>query len=317
MYKNPFPYSDDNLRYHTYSYYLKHKYRQKVCKVPLNAGFTCPNRDGTKGFGGCRFCSESGSGEFVKDPLLPLEQQYEEGIAQMHHKWPDALGIAYFQAYSNTYGTLEHIKEILEPFAAREEIAEISIATRPDCLNEEKIAYLSELSKRKPLSVEMGLQSAHDSTMERMNRGHSAGELYEKVAMLKEKNIRTTLHIINGLPNETPEMMLETARKVAELQVDGIKIHMLNILKSSALYQDYKKEPFELLSLEEYVDIVVSQLEVLPPEMVIERVTGDGMEEELIAPLWIKKKTVVRNEIAKLQLKRDSYQGKYYETGKH
>jgi len=314
MYQNPFPYSDDNLRYHTYSYYLKHKYHAKVAKVPLNAGFSCPNRDGTKAFGGCRFCSESGSGDFVKNPLLPLSEQYEAGLSVMRHKWPDCLGIAYYQAYSNTHAPLEQLKKIFEPFASRSDIAEISIATRPDCLNKEKLDYLTQLNRKKPLTIEMGLQSIHEETMRKMNRRHSAEELYEMVHELQKRGLRTTLHIINGLPNETEEMMLETAEKVAELHADGIKIHMLNILRSSALYEDYLRSPFELLSLEEYVDIVVRQLEILPPEMVIERVTGDGIDEELVAPLWIKKKTVVRNEIAKLQKRKDSYQGKYYET---
>ena len=317
MYDNPFVYSDDNLRYHSYSYYLKHKYHHKTAKVPLDASFSCPNRDGSKGYGGCRFCSSSGSGDFVSDHTIGLMRQYDEGLKRMQAKWPDALGIAYFQAYSNTYAPLDDLKEIYTPFFEREDIAEISIATRPDCLDAEKIAWFSEMQKKKPLTVEMGLQSIHEKTMEKMNRQHTSEELYETVAQLKQASIRTTLHIINGLPEESAEMMLETAEKVAGLKADGIKIHMLNILKSSALYQDYLKEPFSLLSREEYVDIVVRQLELLPPEMVIERLTGDGMADELVKPQWIIKKTVVLNEISKLQKKRNTYQGKYYAAKKH
>ena len=317
MISNPFPYSDDNLRYHSYSYYLKHKYQHKVCKVPLDAGFTCPNRDGTKSTGGCRFCSARGSGDFVEDNSLALQKQYARGIAEMHRKWPGAYGIAYFQAYSNTYAPLDVLKKIYEPFRIRPDIAEIAIATRPDCLDAEKIAYFAQVNQDKPLTMELGLQSIHEETMQKMNRCHSAQELYDMVKILKENHIRTTLHIINGLPGENKEMMLETAKKVAELKADGIKIHMLNILKSAELYKDYQVSPFPLLSREEYVDIVVAQLELLPEEMVIERLTGDGLAEELIAPEWIRKKTIVLNEITKLQKKRDTYQGKAYETGKY
>jgi len=315
MYQNPFINSDDNLRYFSYSYYLKQKYHTKVCKVPLDAGFTCPNRDGTKGYHGCAFCSARGSGDFVEKPQDHLFQQYEDGLKIMRRKWPDALGIAYFQAYSNTYASLDTLKKIYTPFIENKDIVELSIATRPDCLDDEKIEFFSLIQNTKPITIELGLQSIHDSTMDQLNRHHSSQELIDMVHKLKEKNIRVTLHIINGLPYETEEMMLTTAQEVAKLKVNGIKIHMLNILKNTALYQNYRNNEFTLLTLKEYVDIVVKQLEILPPDMVIERLTGDGLFDQLIAPAWIQKKTIVLNEITKLQKARNTWQGKnYHET---
>lgn len=316
-FNNPFKYSDDNLRYHSFNYYLTHKYSHKVCKVPMDAGFTCPNRDGSKGHGGCRFCSHSGSGEFVQSPLDPLEKQFEDGLAIMHKKWPDAYGIAYFQAFSNTYAPISELEKIYTPFLNRDDIVEISIATRPDCLDEEKIALLARWNKQKPITIELGLQSIHDTTMDKMNRCHHADILIDCVKQLKENGLRVVLHIINGLPGEDETMMLLTAKAVADMKADGIKIHMLNVLNDAAILEEYTNKEFTLLTREEYVAIVVKQLEILPPEMVIERLTGDGMESQLVAPDWIKKKTIVLNEISKLQKALNSYQGKKYETGKY
>ncbi len=311
--KNPFLLSDDNLRYHTYSYYLKNKYHQKVFKIPLDAGFSCPNRDGTCGFGGCLFCSSRGSG----DTIIRSNDIYEQFLAgkqMMMRKWPSGLAIAYFQAYTNNHASLTALKALYDPFVLDKSIVEIAIATRPDCLDDEKIAYFQALNKIKPITIELGLQSINDETMMKLNRGHDLNCLNITVKKLQQANIRVCLHIINGLPNENEEMMLTTAKHVARLNVDGIKIHMLHIIKNTKLAEIYGNNPFYLLSKNEYVDIVIKQLEFLPASMVIERVTGDALVSELIAPLWTSNKTIIRNDIAKEMVKRDTYQGKYYET---
>ena len=309
---NPFRYSDTNLRYHSYSYYLKDKYHQKVFKVPLNAGFTCPNRDGKCGVGGCRFCSSHGSGDIITTND-DLQQQFKIGKDVMLKKWPNGKAIAYFQAFSNTYASLDHLKKVFQPFILDNDILELAIATRPDCLDTEKILYFSTINKIKPLTIELGLQSINDQTMRSMNRGHDHSCLYDVVNQLKLTDIRICVHIINGLPYETPEMMLATAKAVADMNVNGIKIHMLNILKDAQIAQDYLNGKINLLSEKEYIAIVIKQLELLPPEMVIERLTGDGLRNNLLAPLWILKKTVVLNDIAKEMVRLDTWQGKKYQ----
>lgn len=314
MKNNPFPYSNDNKRYYTWNYYLKEKYGQKVCKVPLDAHFTCPNRDGKLGKSGCFYCSGRGSGDFAAD-VLDLNVQFEEGRAMMQRKWKDSLLIAYFQAFSNTYGTIEHLKEVYEPFVKREDIVALAIATRPDCIDEEIATYLSSINKRKELWVELGLQSIHDKSEKYMNRAHGVKEFEEAVTLLHSHGIQCVGHIINSLPYESKEDMLETASFVAKLPLSALKIHMLHIMKDTILGKIYEATPFPLLTLEEYVDIVVSQLELLPPTMIIQRLTGDAPQDALIAPEWTRKKTIVVNEIDKEMVKRNTYQGKYYQEG--
>lgn len=311
--KNPFLQSYDNLRYHTYNYHLKNKYHQKVFKIPLDAGFSCPNRDGTCGFGGCWFCSSRGSGDTIIQSN-DIYKQFLAGKQMMMRKWPSGLTIAYFQAYTNTHASLAVLKALYDPFVLDTAIVEIAIATRPDCLDDEKIAYFQALNKIKPITIELGLQSINDETVMKLNRGHDLNCLNITVKKLQQANIRVCLHIINGLPNESEAMMLATAKHIAKLNVDGIKIHMLHIIKNTKLAEIYENNPFYLLSKNEYVDIVIKQLELLPPTMVIERVTGDALISELIAPLWTSNKTIVRNDITKEMVKRDTYQGKYYET---
>lgn len=306
---NPFKYSLDNKRYHTFNYYLLNRYHQKVYKVPLNAGFSCPNRDGTKGVGGCIFCSDQGSGEFtIKEP--DIIKQFEENKKMMEAKWPNSLSIPYFQAYTNTYGPLSKIKACVEPFINYPKVVGIAIATRPDCLDDEKISYLASLCKYFDIYVELGLQSSNDNTAKYINRGHTFNDLKECIDKLKQTPIKTIVHIINGLPNETEEDMLQTAKDVNLLGVDGIKIHMLHIVKNTKLALMYDTKPFKILSKDEYIDIVVKQLELLNENIVIERLTGDPVKENLIAPEWVLKKTIVLNDIDKLMVARNTYQGK-------
>lgn len=307
--KNPFLYTDDNKRYHTYNYYLRHRYGTKVFKVGLDAGFTCPNRDGTRGFGGCAFCNAIGSGDFGGDRLDPLVVQFEQGCAMMRKKWPDGKAIAYFQSFTNTYASLAVIKERFQPIFDREDVLALSIATRPDALNDDVLDYLASLNKTKEVWIELGLQSIHDATAVLMNRGHTYAEFLATYQRIRATDLKIAVHLLNGLPGESIDQMLESARVIGQLKPDGVKIHMLNVLDATALAKQYESDPFPLLSMEEYVELVVRQLEVLPATTVIQRLTGDGDPNDLIAPLWTLKKTIVLNSIDQAMKRHDTWQG--------
>lgn len=311
--KNLFPYSNDNKRYYTMNYYLKQKYGKKVAKVPLNAGFTCPNRDGTKSTGGCTFCSAMGSGDSILAFNDDLTRQYTIGLERMQKKWPDCLGIAYFQSYSNTYAPLPTLKNIYDPFFKMDNVVGIAIATRADCLNKETIDYLSAQADKKDIWIELGLQSIHENTMNHLNRQHSTKEVWDCLDYLKTTPIHTCIHIMNSLPYESEEDMIQTTIEVGLHHPDAIKIHMLHILKNTQLAKEYQEKQFHLMTIEEYVDVVVKQLELLPKDIIIERLTGDGLADDLIAPNWTIKKTIVLNEIDKQMVKYDTYQGKLLE----
>lgn len=304
-----FIYSDSNKRYHTYNYFLKEKFSCKVAKLSLNAGFSCPNLDGTKGFGGCTYCSDSGSGDFAGKVQQSISQQIQEQKIIMQKKWKDCKFIAYFQARTNTYAPLKKLKEIFEPVLEIPDIVGISIATRADCLDEEKADYLAELSKKTFLEVELGLQSVFDSTGERINRCHSYAEFLYGYNLLKERNIPVCIHIINGLPGENYEMMMETARQVALLKPNSIKIHLLHIIKNTVLAKQWENSEFEAMNFEDYISLLCDQLEILPAEIVIQRVTGDGDKKTLLAPLWSMDKKKVMNSIDLEMVRRNSYQG--------
>ena len=313
---NPFPLSFDNKRYQTWNYYLQTTFHQKVAKVPINAFFTCPNRDGTKGIGGCAFCSGQGSGDFPIDPVHNLLEQYNLRKEIMEHKWPNCGKMVYFQAYTNTYAKIDTLRTLYEPFIEKEDVIGICIGTRPDCIDNDCLQYIQEMSQKKEVWVELGLQTIHDTTAQAMNRCSSYQEFLDCVHQLSKTNAKICVHIINGLPNETKEMMLETIEALAKLPIHAIKIHMLHIIKDSTLGKLYEQQPWELLSLEQYVDIVIEQLERLPQNIILQRLTGDGMEDSLLAPMWTKKKTIVLNEIDKEMVRRNTWQGKkvYYET---
>lgn len=312
MKQHPFLYSDDNKHYHTWNYYLKHTYHEKVFKVPLNANFSCPNRDGTCGVGGCSFCSSLGSGDCAGDAQDDLMTQFEKGCIMMQRKWPQGKAMAYFQAYTNTYAPLAKLQETFAPFLAHPEVLGLCIATRADCLEDDKIAYLKEASKEKDIWIELGLQSIHDETAKQLNRGHNYAQFLDCIERLQGSGVHICVHLINGLPNESEEMMLESAKAMAALPIHALKIHMLHLMKHTRLAQTYEQHPFPLLSRKAYVDLVVSQLEVLPPHMILQRLTGDGIQEDLLAPDWTRKKVIVLNEIDKAMVHRDTWQGKYY-----
>lgn len=306
---NNFKYADDNKRYHTWNYHLRHKYGCKVFKVALNGGFTCPNIDGTKGTGGCTYCSSLGSGDFAGNPEKDIIEQFYEVKEKLHIKWHEAKYIAYFQANTNTYDSVERLRERFEPVLNEDNVVGLNIATRADCLPDDVVEYLGELNRKTDLMVELGLQSVFDETGERINRCHSYAEFLEGYNKLREQGIAVCVHLIVGLPGETPEMMLESARRVAALKPHSIKLHLLHILKDTAMAKEYERGEIRLPSLEEYVKIIVDILEILPEDIVIQRLTGDGGRDMLIAPLWSLKKFVVLDEIDKEMVRRDCYQG--------
>ena len=310
--KSNFKYSNDNKRYHTWNYHLREKFGSKVFKVSLNGGFSCPNNDGTKGFGGCSYCSGSGSGDFAGKPQLSITEQFESVKNDLHKKWKEAKYIPYFQANTNTYAPLCVLKEKYEEALAQENVVGLSIATRADCLSDDVVDYLCDISKRTYLIVELGLQTIFDETGERINRGHSYQEFLDGYNKLKTHGINICVHLIDGLPGETKEMMIESAKTVAKLEPHCIKLHLLHILKDTNIAKEYENGEFSLLTLEEYVDIIVSQLEYFSEETIIQRLTGDGGRESLIGPLWSLKKFVVLNEIDKEMIRRDTYQGKKF-----
>lgn len=304
-----FIYSDDNKRYHTWNYHLRHKFGCKVMKLALNAGFTCPNIDGTKGYGGCTYCS-GGSGDFAGDPSESIPRQFEDIKEMMHHKWKDGKYMPYFQAHTNTYAPVDVLRRRFEGVLAKPDVVGISIATRADCLGDDVVEYLSELNDRTYLIVELGLQSVFDETGERINRCHTYSEFLEGYNRLKERGINICVHLIDGLPGETPDMMIESARKTGALMPHCVKLHLLHVLRGTAMAEELENGKFRLLERDEYVDIIVRQLEVLPPEIVIQRLTGDGARDTLIGPLWSLKKFEVLNAIDKTMAARDTWQGR-------
>ena len=302
-----FKYTLDNKRYHTLNYYYKNKYGRKTFKVSLNGGFSCPNKEKTGH--GCIFCSRLGSGDFAGDSKKELLVQFNEVKNIMEKKWPNSYYIGYFQANTNTYAPLNVLKEKYETILNIPNVIGLNIGTRSDAITDDCYDYLEELNKRTDLIIELGLQSIHDKTLKFINRGHDLNNFEKAVKELQKRNIKVVAHIINGLPNETKEDMVETVKYLNNLNIDGIKIHMLHILKDTNLEEYYKKHQFHILTKEEYIDIVCEQLEYLKPEIVIHRITGDPNKEDLIEPSWLLKKFCVLNDIDKEMKKRNIYQG--------
>lgn len=306
----PFKYTFDNKRYHTLNYYYRSKYGKKLHKAVIDCGMTCPNIDGRCGFGGCIFC-DGGSGYFTQKNISVTEQlQLEKD--RIYSKNGIVPIVAYFQANTNTYAPIEKLTAIFNEALSFPDISGISIGTRADCLPADVIELLCEINSRTELTVELGMQSVNEKTIENINRGYSHKEFLKGYYRLKNKGIRICLHIINGLPGESPEMMIETARQSAILKPDGVKLQMLHIIKGTKLAEIYENSYFPLLSREEYIRIITQQLAVLPPETVIERITGDGDKSKLIAPLWTMDKIAVLGGIDKALYENNLWQGKYY-----
>ncbi len=306
MFNNPFPYSSDNKRYHSLNYYLKSKYGQRVMKAALNGGFTCPNLDGKRAFGGCTYCT-SGASEFTQMGSITAQLKSEQ--ARISKKYGDVPLIAYFQSHTNTYAPLDVLKEKFEEALAFPRVCALSIATRADCLEPDKINYLKDLAQRTDLTIELGLQTINDAVAQKCNRGHSFAEFEDAFNRLKEANIRTCVHIINGLYEETPEDMIETAKAVGAFKPDGIKIHLLHIMQNTTMAQEYLDGKIKPMTYEDYIKTVCTQLRYLPQECVIERITGDGSKKNLIAPKWSIDKIRVLGGIDKFMADNNIYQG--------
>ena len=300
-------------KYNTLTEYLEKRFNRKIFKVALNGNFTCPNRDGKISTKGCIFCSPSGSGDFAGNRFDSLSKQFDDVSNMIHKKWPNAGYIAYFQANTNTYKPLNELKQLFEEaITLNENIVAISIATRPDCLSDEIIEYLSDLNKRIPVWIELGLQTINEETAVLINRGYTLDVFEDSVIKLRKHNIETIVHIINGLPYETETDMLDTVQYLNKFDIQGIKIHSLFILKGTPLEEYYYKTNFKVLSLEEYVTITSKQIAILKDSMIIHRINGDAPRDLLIEPLWSIKKLVVMNEIDKYLKVNNLYQGIHY-----
>lgn len=300
MFKNTI----DNKRYYTLNCFFRNKFNNKVFKVPIDINSTCPNMS----TGGCIYCSNKSKAN-ITNSNLDIITQFNKNKNILEKKWPNSLYIAYFQSGTNTYRSVYEVKEIVDKLLVINKVVGISIATRPDTLSKEWLDYLEELNKKTFLTVELGLQSSNDKTLKFINRGHDVKTFTNAVKKLKEKNIFTVAHIINGLPYETKEDMLNTIKYLNKLGINGIKIHMLYISKNTKIAEIYKNEKFPILTKEKYIDIVCEQLRLLNENVVIERITGDPIKEELIEPVWLLKKFVVLNDIDKEMKKRNIYQG--------
>lgn len=308
---NSYKFSDTNKRYYTLDYFFRKKFGCKVYKVPLDAGFTCPNIDGRCAYGGCIYCSGRGSGDFAADSRLSIEEQYSEGRKIMSRKWQGKC-IPYFQAHTNTYAPQKVLRKLFYEALELPDSVGISIATRADCLEDDVVSLLRELSEKTFLTVELGLQTIHDKTASLINRGHDFETFVKGYEKLSGLNV--CVHLINGLPGEDYDMMLKSAVTVGALHPWGIKFHVLYIQKNTPIAAQYEQGGIVLPTLSEYVELLCDQLERIPCDIVIGRVCGDAPASELIAPLWSKKKLVVMNEIDKALTKRDSYQGKFVES---
>ncbi len=309
--QNPYKYSDTNKRYYTYDYYLRKTFGGKCMKIPIDAGFTCPNIDGRCAHGGCIYCSSRGSGDFAQDSIIPTDEQFEIVKAQLSSKWKTDKYIPYFQAHTNTYAPVEMIRNKIEPVMKKNGVVGLNIATRADCLEDDVLEYIAELADRTVLTVELGLQSSDDDTAKLINRGHSYADFvkgYESLRRASDK-INICVHIIFGLPGEERDAMLQTVKDVAKLRPEQVKIHLLHVIRNTVLADMYLNGEYTPLSMDEYVDIVAEALTILPEDTVIGRLTGDGMQSELLAPDWSRRKTVVINNIDKKMYAEGTMQG--------
>ena len=300
-------------RYYTWNEALRENFSEKIFKVPIDGGFDCPNRDGTVATGGCTFCSVSGSGDMIVAPSDPLPIQFQKEVAQMHRKWPSTTQyIVYFQNFTNTHAPIDVIKHRFEQVINEKGVVGLSIGTRPDCLPDEVVDYLAELNQRLYLWVELGLQTTYEETSKNINRAHDYQTYLDGVAKLRQHGINVCTHLINGLPGETPEMMIENVRRtVVDSDIQGIKLHLLHLMTNTRMEKDYIEGKLQLLTQTDYTNIICDQLEIIPPEIIIHRLTGDAPRDTIIGPMWSLKKWEVLNAFDHELQRRQTYQGIY------
>ncbi len=299
-------------RYHSLNYFLRNKFGEKIYKISLDGGFTCPNRDGKVAKGGCTFCSARGSGDFAGSRILSITEQFEDRKEMMEKKWKDGKYIAYFQAYTNTYAPVEDLRRKYEEALAQKNVIALSIATRPDCLDDDVVDLLEEISKKTYLWVELGLQTINDESARNFNRGYDFKVFEEGIKKLQDRNIEVVVHTIFGLPGETKEDMLKTVDYVAHSGAQGIKFHLLHLMSGTQMVKQYESGELKLLSQEDYIDLICKGIAMIPQDMVVHRLTGDAPRESLIGPMWSLKKWEVLNAIDKALVDNDIYQGKNY-----
>ncbi len=296
--------------YHSLDYEMKKRFGRKVYRLALNGGFSCPNRDGTLGTGGCIFCSEGGSGDFAGNPYESVHEQILSQKELLSSKRTAGCFIAYFQAYTNTYGPVSYLRELFEAAIAEPDVEVLAIGTRPDCLPPEVLELLGELNRIKPVWIELGLQTMHEDTARLIRRGYELPCFEEAVRELRARGIEVIVHTILGLPGEDHDRMLETMRWLNTQDIQGVKLQLLHVLEHTDLADLYRREPFHIMEMEEYIDLVIDCLEVLDPETVIHRVTGDGPKDLLIAPKWSGAKRTVLNTLHRRMKERGAYQGR-------
>ena len=315
--ETPTSYADALHRWNGKPYYsldchLKNRFHEKVYKLALDGGFTCPNRDGTLDRRGCIFCSAGGSGDFAASRALPIAEQIRQGKSLLQNKNTGSRYIAYFQAYTNTYGPVDRLRRLYTEALVQPEVAALSIATRPDCLGRDVLDLIEELNHIKPVWVELGLQTIHEPSAAYIRRGYPLSCFEEALAQLNERNIEVIVHTILGLPGQSFDAMEQTACYMARKNIQGIKPQLLHVLKNTDLAHDYEENHFHILTLEEYTDILIRCIEVLPPQVVVHRVTGDGPKSLLIEPAWSGHKKYVLNEIHRQFKLRGTWQGRKY-----
>lgn len=298
-------------RYTTWNEYLRTNFGEKIFKVPIDAGFDCPNRDGTVAHGGCTFCTVSGSGDMILEPDAPIAEQFKIEVEQFHKKWPGVKKyIVYFQNFTNTHAPVEVLRERFEAAVSQPDVVGISIGTRPDCLPPDVIDYLAELNNRMEVWIDLGLQTTFEETSNLINRAHDYATYIDAVRRLRVHGIKVCTHLINGLPGETKEMMLENVRRmVLDSDIQGVKLHLLHLMKNTRLQRDYHDGKLQLMAKEDYVNVICDQLELIPKEIVIHRLTGDAPRDSLIGPMWSLKKWEVLNSIDAEMERRGSVQG--------
>lgn len=303
----------DGKRYNTWNDALRKTFSGKLFKVPIDAGFDCPNRDGTVATGGCTFCSVSGSGDMILEPTAPLAEQFTKEVQMMHKKWSDTYQyIVYFQNFTNTHAPASVLRERFEQVIHLPGVAGISIGTRPDCLPDDVVEYLAELNQQYYLWVELGLQTTYEKTSRMINRAHDYETYLRGVEKLRYHGIRVCTHLINGLPGESLEMMRENVQRVVlDSDIQGLKLHLLHLMRHTRMLRDYNEGRLQLMTKEDYIGVICDQLEMVPPEIIIHRLTGDAPREALIGPMWSLKKWEVLNAIDEELVRRDSWQGKF------
>lgn len=300
--------------YRTFNSYLRNHFGEKVYRVPIDAGFTCPNRDGTRAFGGCTFCDDRGSGAPTINQEKDIREQLESGMRRIARRYKAKKFLAYYQAFTNTYAPEGVLRSIYDVALEYPEVAGICIGTRPDCLEDNVLDLLAEYNEKTFVWLEIGVQSVFNETLERINRGHTSEEFFDAVKRAKQRNLLVATHLIFGLPGEDRNHMLETVRQMTDIGLDGIKIHQLCIYKGTPMEVDYRLGKLPTLDEDDYVQLVCDSLELLPPEMVVMRLVAEGSQDEIIAPSWSFEKERVMKKMQEELASRESYQGKHYKA---